>query len=81
MVLHDVANRPHFFIKAAAALDTETFGHRDLHARDIVAVPNGFEKRIGKTEIQEILYGFLSKKMIDSENGRLRKELMQRAVQ
>src|SRR5437016_14121584 len=81
MVLHDVANRSDFFIKAPAALHTEALGHRDLHTRDIVAVPDGFEKGVGEPEIQKILYGFLSEQMIDSANGRLRKELMQHAVQ
>ena len=81
MVLHDVANRSDFFIKAAAALHTEALGHRDLHTGNIVAIPDGFEKGVGEPEIQEILHGFLSEKMIDSANGGLRKELMQRAVQ
>src|SRR5206468_1447989 len=81
MVLHDVANRPDFFIKAAATLHTEALGHRDLHTGDIVAIPDRFKKGVGETEIKQVLNGFLSEKVIDSTDGRLWKELMQGAVQ
>src|SRR5437867_11111358 len=35
MVLHDVAYRSHFFIKAPASLNAEVFGHRDLQERSL----------------------------------------------
>ena len=41
MVLHHVAQRAGLLVVAAAALDADRLGHRDLHVVDEVAVPDG----------------------------------------
>src|SRR5262249_38046589 len=81
MVLYHIANRTDFFIETPAPLHAEVLGHCDLHARNVVAVPDGFEKRVGKPKIEKILDWFLSQKMVDAENGRLGKRLMKSPVQ
>src|SRR3989442_1529735 len=81
MVLHDVANCTDLFIKTTAPLNTELLGQCDLHTRDVIAVPDGLQKSVGKPEIEKVLDGLLAEKMIDPVNGRLRKRLMQGPVQ
>ena len=81
VVLYDVANCSDLFIKPPAAFDAKTLGQGDLHACDVVAVPDRFKKGVRKSEVEQILDRFLSKEVIDAANRRLRKELMDRAVQ
>ena len=50
--------------------DAEGFGHGDLHAGDVVAIPDGFEKCSCKTEEEQILDGFLAQVVIDAEDAR-----------
>src|SRR5215469_13567088 len=63
MVLDNVANRSHFLVKAATPLHAEIFSQCDLHAGNVVSVPDGFKKRIGKAEIKQVLNRLLSEKM------------------
>src|SRR6185369_15247958 len=65
MVLHHVANSSGLVIKRGAALDAEVFGHGDLHAFHIMAVPEGLEQRIGEAEEQHVVHRFLAEVMID----------------
>src|SRR5581483_7977489 len=57
------------------------FGHSDLHAPDIVAVPDWLQKRIGKAEVEQILHWFLAEVMIDPENLRFLKGLVENSVE
>ena len=81
MVLHHVADRAHFLVELAAALDAEVLGHRDLHALDEVAVPDRLEEGIGEAEIQQVLHRFLAEIMIDPEDLVLVKYQMQHAIE
>src|SRR5207249_5877246 len=54
---------------------------RDLHIRDIVAVPDRLKKSVGKAEIQQILDRFLAEEMIDAADSRFGEELVDRTVQ
>src|SRR5438093_1581709 len=76
MILEDVTNGADFLVEAAPPPHVERFWHRDLHAVDVVAVPDRFQKRVGKPEIEEVLYGLLAEKVIDAINRRLRKRLV-----
>src|SRR5690606_6439090 len=40
VVLQDVSNRAGFFVEGPSPLDAEAFGHRDLNALDVIAVPD-----------------------------------------
>ena len=50
VVLDDVADRAGLFVELAAALHVEALGHRDLHALDVVAIPDRLEKRVREPE-------------------------------
>ena len=73
VVLDDVAHGADFLVEAAASLHAEALGHRDLHAVDVIAVPQGLEQRICKPEVQEVLHGLLAEVMVDPEDRRLGK--------
>ena len=61
-------------VKAAAAGDAEILGQRHLHARDVIAVPDRLEKRIGEAEIEDVHDRFLAEEVIDAENRILRED-------
>src|SRR4029079_11824833 len=75
------ANRAHFLVEPSSSLHAEALRHRDLHARDVVAIPDRLEKRSGKPEIEKILDRFLPQVMIDAEYGCLGKDAGERAVE
>jgi hypothetical protein len=69
VVLHDVADGADLVVEAAAALDAEGLGHGDLHALDVVAVPDRLEERIGEAEDHQVLDGFLAQIVVDAKDG------------
>ena len=68
MVLDDIADRSGHVVKSAAALHSEIFRHGDLHALDIVAIPECFRERVGETKDQHVVHRPLAEEMIDAEN-------------
>src|SRR5687768_17980052 len=81
MVLHDVPNDASLLVECAASLDAERFGHRDVHAIYVLAVPDWLEKRIREAEIQNVLHRFFSEIVIDAEYRVLGERAMQRRVE
>jgi hypothetical protein len=81
MILEDVPNGADFLVEAAASAYAERFGHRDLHAVDVLCVPDRLPKRIGEREVQEILYRLLAEEMIDAVDGRLGKRFVEGCVE
>ena len=81
MILNDVANGASLFIKAAATIDAEFLGHRDLHALDVVVVPDGLEQRIGKAHDEQVLYRLFAEKMVDAKNAGFVEDIVQRRVE
>ncbi len=81
MILEHVANRTGLFVKLASARDPNLLRHRDLHAGDEIAIPDGLEERVGETEVQQILYGLLAQIVIDAKDAGLGKFLQQRLIQ
>ena len=81
VILHDVPNGTGLFVEPLAASDAEALGHGDLHALDVVAVPDRLEKRVREAEVQQILHRFFAEIVIDAEDARLGEGLMQRAVE
>src|SRR5271163_1293145 len=71
MVLDDVADRSGLIVEAAAALDAKIFRHGNLHALDVVAVPERLHERVGEAEDDHIVYRPLSQVMIDPEDRSL----------
>ena len=52
---------PGMFVVAAAPLDAETLGDRDLHVIDIAAVPDRLENAVGEPKDQDVLNGFFAR--------------------
>src|SRR5262249_273741 len=80
-VLDHITDRANLFVEPAAALDADDFGHRDLHALDVMPVPDRLDERVGESEEQQILNRFFPQVVIDPENVRLREAVVQRLVE
>jgi hypothetical protein len=52
VVLDHVAQRAGALGESTALADAEAFGERDLHAGEVIAVPDRLQEEIGKAEIQ-----------------------------
>ena len=52
VVLHDVANGAQLFIKAPAVFHAKTFAHGDLHALDVLTIPDWFQEGVREAEIE-----------------------------
>ena len=68
MVLQHVTRRASVVIITAARLDTDLFRHGDLDVIDVEMIPERLVNRIGKTEIDQVLDGFLAEVMVDAED-------------
>ena len=71
MILDHVADGARLIVKGAAALDAEVFRHGDLHALDMVAVPERLQERIGEAEEEHVMHRPLPQVMVDAEDRRL----------
>ena len=58
-------NAPVCFVEAAAALDADGLGGRDLNVVDMVAVPERLEDAVGEAQHQDVLDRFLAEEVID----------------
>src|SRR5262249_32196409 len=81
MVLHHIANRARLIVEGAATLDPEIFRHGNLHALDMVAVPERLQERIRKAEIANVMNRPLPEIMVDAENRRLLKSREQGPIE
>ena len=68
MILDHVADGAGFIVERAAALDAEILRHRDLHALDVVAVPERLQKRIREAEEDHVMHRALAEVMVDAED-------------
>src|SRR5437773_774802 len=60
MVLHNVADGAHLLVEFPPAPNAELFRHGNLHALDLLIVPDGLEKGIGEAKIEEVLNRLLA---------------------
>ena len=74
VVLDHVAQRAGALVEAAARADAEVLGERDLHAGDMVAVPDRLEEGIGEAEVEDVHDRLLAEKVVDPEDRRLRED-------
>src|SRR5437773_6713900 len=81
VVLDDVADRAGLLVEAAAPLDAEALRHRDLHALDVVTVPDRLEERVREAEEQQVLHRLLPEVVVDPEDRRLVEHPVQRRVE
>ena len=61
----DVAERADRVVEVPAVLDAEALGHRDLDARDVVAVPDRLEDRVREAQEQELREAELPEVVVD----------------
>ena len=81
VILNDVAQAAGAFVKRAAPFHAEILGQRDLHAGHAVAVPDRFEERIGKAEVEDIHDRLLPEIVVDAEDGIFRKHRQRDAIE
>ena len=60
-----VAQRPDRVVEVPAILDAEALGHRDLDARDVVAVPDRLEDRVREAQPQDLREAELPEVVVD----------------
>src|SRR3989449_8977254 len=68
-------------VKGAPALDAEALRHGDLHALDMVAVPDGLQERVREAEEEHVVHRPLAEVVVDAEDRRLVEAAEQRPVQ
>ena len=65
VVLDNVTQTAHPVVEAAPALDPEVLRHSDLHAADVVTVPQRLEHGVGEPQMQDVLHRQLPQEMVD----------------
>src|SRR5580658_6890601 len=76
MVGHHIAERPGSLVVAAARLDADDLGRRDLDIVDIARVPNRLEDAVTEAEREQILHRLLTEVMIDAIDLLLLEDLL-----
>ena len=66
MILHHVAQSTSLVVESTSTLDAHILYCRDLHALDVVAIPERLEDTISKTQSHDILHRLLSEEVIDT---------------
>ena len=66
MILHHVAQCACVFVITRPSPDPERFRRCDLHIIDVVRVPQRREDRVGESEDEDVLRGFLSEEMVNA---------------
>ena len=61
----DVAQRADGVVEVAAALDAEVLGQGDLHALDVVPVPDRLQHRVGEAQVEDLLEPHLPEVVVD----------------
>src|SRR5579859_5096323 len=81
MVLYHVTDGADGFVQFPAAADAEPLGHGDLHALDVVAVPDGLDEAVGETEIRQVEHSLLAEIMVYAEDGIFTEQLAECLVE
>ena len=61
----DVAQGADGVVEVAAIGDAEALGHRDLHRRDVVAVPHGLEQGVREPQVERLGDAHLPEEVVD----------------
>jgi hypothetical protein len=73
----DVADGADRVVEVAAVLDAERLGHRDLHRRHVVPVPDRLQHRVGEAQEEQLLQAHLAQEVVDPQQLRLVQVAMQ----
>ncbi len=68
VVLNHVAQAPRGLVEGAPPVHAELLGKGDLDTGDVVAIPDRFQERIGKAEVEDVHDRLLPQEMIDPED-------------
>ena len=74
MVLDHVANGAGLIVESAASLHSEILRHGDLHAFNVVAIPERLHERIGEAENDHVVHRPLAEIVIDAKDRGLGKD-------
>ena len=66
MIGDHVAQCANVFIKTASLLYSDGFRDTDLHVVYVITVPHRFEKAVGETKCENILYGFFTEIVVNA---------------
>ena len=81
MVLHDVADGARLIIEGPPPLNAEVLGHRDLHASNMLVIPDRFEETIAESEVGQIEQRLLAEVVINAIHPVLREDRVQIGVE
>src|SRR5437016_4038201 len=81
MVFDDIADSARLIVKRAAALHAEILRHGDLHALNVISVPESFHEGVGEAEDQHVMYGPFAKEVVDAKNCGFVKDTVQHLIQ
>jgi len=56
MILNHVAHGARLVVERTSALNPEVFRHGDLHALDVIAIPEGLQERVGEAEEEHVVH-------------------------
>ncbi len=68
VVLNHIAHRADPVVKGSAAQNAELLRHGDLHAFNVLAIPDRLEKEVGEAEKDHVLNGVLPEIVVDAED-------------
>ncbi len=71
VVLDHVAHHARLLVVAAAPLDADRLGVRDLDVVDVLPVPDRLEDAVGEAEDEQVLHRLLAEVVVDAVDLRL----------
>ena len=81
MVLDHVANGAGLIVESAAPFHAKVFRHGDLHAFDVVAIPERLHEGVGKPEDHHVVHRPLAQVVVDAKDRGFGEDGMQNAVE
>lgn len=81
MVLDHVTGRADAVVVPGASTEADVLGHRDLNVVDVVRVPDRIEQLVREAQSQNVLDGFLTEVVVDTEDRVLGEHLVDDGVQ
>ena len=71
VILDDVAHRARLLVVRRASFDAQLLRHRDLHALDVIAIPQRLEHGVREAEDEQVLHRLLAEIVVDAVDLRL----------
>ncbi len=81
VVLHHVPQCPHHVVEGPAVVDAEVLGEGDLHAFNVLAVPDRCQQRVGEAQVGQVQHRLLAEEVVDPQDLLLLQQAVQPLVQ